>query len=1134
MKINNLRAVLGLRVLAASIARALAARAGRARSRALLAGVLAVGTIAAAGGSLPASAQQAGAQSQIEEIIVTGSRIARNPNLTNVSPVTAVNSEEFLYAGVTRTEDLLNDLPSIYAAQNAGQANGATGTATVNLRGLSSDRTLVMVNGRRLPPGTPGQGGFAPDLNQVPAALVERVDVLTGGSSATYGSDAVAGVVNFLTVQDFEGFRIDLQSSGYRHRNENNSVQRLLEERRTALAARGDPSAEGYETPSSSVSDGRIDTIALTFGANMEDGRGNLTGYFTYRDVDAVLQGDRDYSRCDLGGANDRCGGSGTIPNGRFTNFGGLSSGVAAIPLPDPSATDGGCPENGMMTSLGTVNMVDAEGMATGVTNDMTSVCILSDDFVYDFIPGVDGNTRTFEQRPGFLLYNYAPTNFFQRPDENTTAGFFFHYDVTDDIEVYSEFNFADNHTQAQIAYSGSFFEQINLACENPLMSAEQRETLCGQLGLGMTDRIGDLDVYTVVMAPGPDGEAGNDDDVPFGLLSQVNDDGAPTGMASTSNGSLFIGKRNVEGGPRSDDLRHTSYRGVLGFRGILPNGWDWDIYALVSEVSLEETYNNDLSVTRINRALDVIPDENGNPICRSVMDGSDPACVPWNLFHGQGLKANLNEGITQAALDYLRIPLYTRGVTEQDVFSGYISGDLDQYGWRVPWADEGMSMALGFETRDVFLHTQPDQGFQSGDGSGQGGPTQPVSGGYDVEEYFGELLVPIVQGQQYIEDLSAEVAYRYSDYSTGNQTDTWKFGASWTPIPDVTFRTTLQRAVRAPHIYELFLPQNNALTNLVDPCAVDARAELGAEAPTLEECVRTGVNPAHYNANIIPTSPAGQYNFLQGGNPQLEPEESDTLSFGVILQPSQVPGLNIVVDYFDIDVEKAIDNITPQTILTKCLDGSATALCSLINRSADNSNLWLGANLGANDPNYGHLVSVQVNLGFLATEGFDIEADYTFDLPEDLGSLRLATKATYVTQWDQEEFEGAGVDDCLGVWSGNCGDPTFELQNNFRATWFTPWDLDATLSWRHISEATSLNPAHVDLDAVNYIDVAAIWRVPHFEGIEVRFGINNLLDEEPPLYGEGSEAFGNGNTFPGYYDALGQYWFVGFSATFE
>ena len=146
------------------------------------------------------------AQQQIEEVVVTGTRIV-SPNLQAISPVTAISSEDVATTGEVRIEDIVNQLPQAFAAQGSNISNGSDGTATVNLRGLGSQRTLVLVNGRRLMPGDP-DGGNAADLNFIPAALVDRVDVLTGGASSVYGADAVAGVVNFIMDTDFQGVKL--------------------------------------------------------------------------------------------------------------------------------------------------------------------------------------------------------------------------------------------------------------------------------------------------------------------------------------------------------------------------------------------------------------------------------------------------------------------------------------------------------------------------------------------------------------------------------------------------------------------------------------------------------------------------------------------------------------------------------------------------------------------------------------------------------------------------------------------------------------------------------------------------------------------------------------------------------------
>ena len=247
-----------------------------------------------------------------QKIVITGSRIKRT-NLVTASPVTSVGAEEFTARGVTRVEDLLNQLPQIYPGQVSGSANGAVGTATVDLRFLGPQRTLTLVNGRRLPIGSPQAGGAGADINQIPAGLIERVELLTGGSSATYGSDAVAGVVNFIMKDDFEGVEFDYQYSFYQHDNDNGAIQNIVKN-------------AGFEVAEGSVNDGDTHNFSIIWGSNSANGRGNVTAYASFRDVEAITQESRDYSSCALNldsNNNLICAGSGTIPQGRVTDFAG-------------------------------------------------------------------------------------------------------------------------------------------------------------------------------------------------------------------------------------------------------------------------------------------------------------------------------------------------------------------------------------------------------------------------------------------------------------------------------------------------------------------------------------------------------------------------------------------------------------------------------------------------------------------------------------------------------------------------------------------------------------------------------------------------------------------------------------------
>ena len=225
----------------------------------------------AAGTTVSANA----ADAPIQEVVVTGSRIAQ-PNLETTSPVTQVTAADIAVQGVTRVEDLINQLPQAFAAQNATVSNGATGTATVNLRGLGSPRTLVLVDGRRMPYGGVSSASAAPDLNMIPASMVERVEVLTGGASAVYGSDAIGGVVNFIMKKDFEGVQFDAMY-GTLPAQQRATVVPVQFQLRDVIAGRAATNPAQFALPDDNVTDGEAIEFNFLMGVSTEDGRGNVT-----------------------------------------------------------------------------------------------------------------------------------------------------------------------------------------------------------------------------------------------------------------------------------------------------------------------------------------------------------------------------------------------------------------------------------------------------------------------------------------------------------------------------------------------------------------------------------------------------------------------------------------------------------------------------------------------------------------------------------------------------------------------------------------------------------------------------------------------------------------------------------------
>src|ERR1700683_2649178 len=255
----------------------------------------------------PAPAEAA---APVEEVVVTGSRL-QTPNETAISPITTVSAVDIQQTGLTRVEDVLNNLPMVFAGMNSTTSNGADGTASLDLRGLGPQRTLVLVNGRRLGPGTADGRNFS-DINQIPAALIERVDVLTGGASAVYGADAVAGVVNFILNTHFEGVKVD---AGYHFNEHSNDDQDGVASLVTA---------HDYPLPDSRVDTGFGKNASIIMGSNFADNKGNATAYVTYDNQSPTLQSKFDYSSCNLGPATAKtlvCGGSTVPASGRVLAY---------------------------------------------------------------------------------------------------------------------------------------------------------------------------------------------------------------------------------------------------------------------------------------------------------------------------------------------------------------------------------------------------------------------------------------------------------------------------------------------------------------------------------------------------------------------------------------------------------------------------------------------------------------------------------------------------------------------------------------------------------------------------------------------------------------------------------------------
>ena len=1015
-----------------------------------------------------------------DEIVITGSRIPQ-PNLQSVAPITVVSSQDIKLQGTTKVEDLLNSLPSVSGSQSSGLSNSATGTATVDLRGLGVNRTLVLVNGRRIIPGDPFTGSAA-DINIIPSAIVKRIEVLTGGASSTYGADAVSGVVNFILDSSFSGIRFDGQYSFFQHNNNNANIGNS-KTIRDILDKEISAGRTGYAYPRGSVADGGNFDATVSIGTGFDDGHGHAVAYFGYRKTNPILQQRRDYSACTIQNTKTgapKCGGSITSENGNIVVF------------EDPPRA-----------------------------NAATST-------IYTFTPGGGLSNST-------SIYNFAPTNYFQRPDERYVGGFFANYEINNAINPYAEFIFMDDRSVAQIAPSGDFGNTQIINCDNPLMSAAQRAIICDRENL-INGFLG-----TYPLAVGAKGNP-NPGAPPIDFIDPV------TGR-TYNKAFMQVFRRNVEGGPRRADFNHSDFRGVVGAKGELDKAWSYDGYFQYARVNYSQVFSNEVANSRLIRALDVIDDPRTpgivDPICRSVLDGSDPSCVPYNLFGGAG-------AVSPGAVSYISGTGMQKALTSEQVANLNMTGALGDYGIVSPWASDGVAINLGLEYRKETLDLQPDEAFQSGDLNGQGGPTPMIKGGFRVLEWFAETQIPIVKDSLF-DELSLSAGYRKSYYKTeaGRKynTDTYKIGLEFAPVKDVRFRAAYNRAARAPNIQELFTPNFVALDGSEDPCAdkVIKTTDYGCRATGLLVGQRTAGNPA------------GQYNGRLGGNADLKPERATTKIFGVVLQPRIVPRFALTLDWYDIKIKDAIRSFGADAILADCVAKStptaAAPTCQLVHRDPGGS-IWLipGSQAGA-----GFVEDTPQNVGLLQTRGIEANASYSHRLGS-LGTLSASFIGTYLSKYKVDNGLTPAYD-CAGFYGPTCSSggagsnnaPLPKWRHKLRTTLQTPNGVGVSLQWRMIGKVTSeafsdnqslegdyqFDPGS-RVKAQNYFDLATTFTFDHYA---FRLGINNMFDRKPPLVTSGTSSRPgsnlcptgscSGNTYPSTWDYLGRYLYAGATLTF-
>ena len=684
---------------------------------------------------------------------------------------------------------------------------------------------------------------------------------------------------------------------------------------------------------------------------------------------------------------------------------------------------------------------------------------------------------------PRFQVFNFNPYNLLQTPHKKWTGTAMGHYAITEDIDYYARLSYAGSRVNTIIAPSGTFFFpfDINYAT-NPFLNAQARSVLAAE------------------------DTAANGDPTPG--------DGIVT---------LAFGRRTTEVDTRDSIYENNAFQFVNGFRGDIGESYHWEVFGQYGRTTRTQNFLNDISFSRTQQALLAVRAPNGQIVCQDTSGG----CVPANLFGAGNLSA--------AAAQFIALNLVENDTRGQWVTGAQFTGDLP---FTIPAANKPGGFALGAEYRKESGRHRPDDNYAQGNAPGFGSST-PINATYNVKEYFGEALVPLVEDATFAKEISLDTGVRYSDYqsrvlTTSNSfsNTTYKAGGGWAPVQGFKIRGLYQRAARAPNLQELGQPKTpgtgDANTDYCAGTAVNTNASLRAL------CLATGVPAAFIGRVTGPVS--GQINNYTGGNATLQPEKSNTYTLGAVFTPEALPGFELVVDYYKVGVSNAIVAPTEQGILDACytIERSATgAFCQRIARNPLNGSLLGGTETGVD--------ARRINAAKYKAEGIDFRTGYTFDIGN-AGSLALALSGTHVMKSVKQDAAFLAANNCAGL----VGDTCLRPDPKWRWSQTTKWDYDALslqLRWQYLSKVTNDNVA---LDGVpasafkvpvigaeHYFDLTGAYKLN--ETVAIRAGITNLFDNKPPVVGNdyGGTTENSGNTFPATYDTLGRSYFLGVTASF-
>lgn len=1038
-----------------------------------------------------APAQEATA---VEEVVVTGSRIRRDPT-NSPTPLIQVSRDDVVSTGKASVIDVLADIPalsgSIVPEDTTGSGLNDGGLSLLNLRDLGSNRTLTLVDGRRHVGSS--SGSLSVDVDTIPRLLIQNVEIVTGANSAQYGADAVSGVVNFILRRDFSGVELD------------GTVAQINKDGQTNK---------------------RFSALA---GHNFFDGKLNVYGSYEREQNQEV----RDYH---VKWRKDAY----TLLTVDHDLAGALDDGIYdQILIRDARRID--------RTSYGTLTLVSDiapnaarnipfQACVAGTTGSINANCIIPDPgktYVFD---SANGQARladfgTFRSTIGRtrnvivggdgvnLNTEFSQASRLPRSKNDRFQGGL-NFNLTDDLQLFAEGKFVKEETFDESQQT--FFDVgiVNLASNaNGLLIGTSA------FNIGLDNAYLPSNVKNAILT---------------NVRPIFNSAGVQTGSVLDQRARLS------NWGPTRSQLNQKELkRYVLGARG------SKDQLGFIENLSYELSYTyGQLENTNYERAVDVIRYKhsvdavidtagvvNGKPgeaVCRVQLLAAQGIAVPDQFRGGNYTKgtAAYNEisqcapsrlfgGIySQAAHDFFDAEINVQDKNQQQDALGFVSGELWDF-----WGAGRIGLALGVEWRKeetqsigrststgdrmLFLNTGPD--------------FPKVN--YETREVFGEVNLPLLSDVFLAKKLEIGGAYRRSDYTTVGTVDTYNLNLVWRPIEDIMFRATSGKAVRVPNLGENFRPPTQTFASITDPCSdtvIAAVTDSKIKANRIKNCQALGIPTG--TVITYTSTPAGK----NAGNPFLKPEKSFSYSASMVITPRFWPNTTFVFDYYNIDIKDVIASVSAQTAANQCVSGDTlnTSICSTLTR--------IGATPQGTTPAYGIIDFIQGSVNYARTmnRGLDFQFLWRGDLETitgwDMGRVNYRLSGTYL--FEQHDFTNISDPNQHTDFETTVGLPRVRFSST------VDWQVNDKLSlqWAADWQASQeiIDPDNLggnnDIYDKKYFSTGSFVqhdftvRYAPKDDITLRAGVVNAFDKTPALWLGGTSADN--------FDLFGRRFFIGFN----